>query len=237
MPEGQSLKFLSATNQSPTPTTMNPELTEALHYDPIAHAEHIAGKSCEDDSFVVILGMGLMHQANEKKSALLFLNRDTNSWRQTLDEWDAIILDLGFQKVYDEPIPATDDRNRIFWHPDGILLHSDTFHGSVNSAKAYLFVKGNNRADISGGGSFGWIKYDEATGSGVAEVSKDVREGFRHFLDGVRAGGEILPKWPKIPFLWLLHHEDVRHGPYDHNAINAGRIACLPEHVRAAITP
>ena len=215
--------------------SMNKQLEDALAYDPIAEAEKLTGLDSRKSDAVAWLGMSLMHKQREEKNALLFLNRDTNSWAQSLEEWTSVIVEMGFEEILCDEIPGTQDKLRIYWRKaDGVLLVTDSYNGkSANSATAYFNYRGPR--DAMHQTSNGFAK--EVDGVEVWEGSRDAREGLRHALDSMAEAGQLLPVWVKRPFLWLLHYNDTKPKDYDHKAITEERIARLPEDVRKAITP
>jgi hypothetical protein len=214
---------------------MNTQLEEALAYDPIAEAEKITGLDARKHNAVAWLGMSLMHKQREEKNALLFLNRDTNSWAQSLEEWTAVIVEMGFEEILCDEIPDTQDKLRIYWRKaDGVLLVTDSYNGkSVNSATACFNYRGPR--DAMHKTSNGFVK--EVDGVEVWAGSRDAREGLRYALDAMTKAGQLLPVWVKRPWLWLLHYNYTKVEGYDYKAITEERISRLPEDVRKAITP
>jgi len=205
---------------------------EALEYDPLHEAERATGKHWSESETTGLIGMALALEHNRHKAKVLAATDDTH-FGQTLQQWNATIERLGFEKVLDEPIEGTGDRYRIWWR-SGVLLSSDSYYDdtSVNSANAYLNYRGPR--DGMYGSSNGHIA--DVDGAPVWDCGKDAREGFRFFLTRLEASGEILPVWIKQPFLWLLHYKDSKQPNYDYKTISADRIARLPEHVRSALS-
>ena len=208
-------------------------LEQALSFDMLAEAEKITGRSYKDDDSTTWLGMALgMHNGVEKR-ALLEANNDTHS-SQPLAEWIAVVKSMGFHLLHEQEVPGTADKFRMWWKP-GLLLVSDSYRGDkvVNGAKVYFNYRGPRGSMYRC--SSGWA--GEQDGVDVWEGSYDAREGLRFALERMEAAGEFLPVWVKAPFLWLLHYADSKAEGYDYKAINAQRIALLPEEVRAAISP
>jgi hypothetical protein len=158
----------------------------------------------------------------------------------------------------------------IFYHyAEGILVFLDTFNGDhINSGSAYYNWKSDYSwqqrpeydpdtwaktgrmldvfaptpeayACVGRGGFFG------ESGQLCWAGSHDIREGFRHRINKLRANGNFVSPWKKQPFMWLLDYVTV-HGAdkfkddyaaksafYAENT--AARIARLPEDVQAAI--
>lgn len=208
---------------------MNEDLQQALRYDGLADAERLTGKSYKEDESLVWLGMALMQKQNETKNALLFLNRDTISNRQTIPEFFEILADMGFREILKLAIEGTQDHFHVFWK-SGLLITLDTFHGSINGGTCYFNFRGPRNAIH---GSNGWVKNTER--GPVWKGDTDIREGLRHKLDTMSEVGELLETWVSKPFLWLLHYRDTKTEGYDHESITSERIAMLPEYVRKAI--
>lgn len=212
----------------------NKELKDALDFDPIAEAERMVGISYKEDDAVTWLGMGLQQLHRQKADALLFLNRDTNSWNQNLQEWIEVVEGMGFELVAFGEIPDSNDKWRIWWMK-GILLFSDSYHDDtqVNGANAWLNYKGPREAMHQCSNGFAM----EIDGVPVWTVQRDAREGLRFALQEMGQSGEVLSKWVKRPFMWLLHYNDTKTEGYDHKAITESRIQLLPPHVQEAISP
>lgn len=213
---------------------MKQDIEKALSFDSIAEAERVTGKSYKEDSSVVWLGMALgRHQAQER-GALLHLSDDTNSWSQSARKWFECVERMGFVPIYEEPIPDTPDKIRIFWR-DGVLLFSETYEErSINSAKAYFNYKGPRDAMFKCSNGFAC---EDEDGSEIWEGSYDARDGLKFALNKMSEAGQILPEWRKAPFLWLLSYMDAKQLGYDYKAITASRVTKLPAHVQKAIQP
>ena len=214
-------------------------LSQLLNFDPLAEAEEVTKKSYKSDDSTMGLGIMLLQFNAKAKQAALEAQDDT-TFSNKLDRYLRIVESEGFVKIMDEPIPDDPrrenfgNRNFAFWHPrDGILLHFDTYLGTdVNGGNFYYNWKPNegvNASDLrmSHGGF----------GGDFTDCSMDCREALRFNLRRLRKLGQFANPWVKRGFLWLLHYEDTRggHGTYDHEAINAERIAKFPEEVRKAI--
>jgi len=211
---------------------VNNDLRKALDFDPIHEAEQLAGKTHHGDDSVVWLGMALGHKQRETTDALLFLNRDTNSWSQTREQWEAVVLEIGFELVLCLPIETTRDFYRIYWKP-GLLLCTDSYNNDtvVNGATCYFNYQGPREAMHKC--SSGPIKGSEDIWSG----SRDGREGLRFALDEMSQQGQLLPTWIARPHLWLLHYMDTKVEGYDWKAITKAMVEMLPAHVQQSITP
>jgi len=204
---------------------------EALRFDGLAEAERITGKSYKESAESESLGVLLHMLGSREKSRVLSENNDTH-FSQTREEFESVLTSMGFELVLCEDIPGTEDKLRIYWR-NGLLLRTDSYFGdkSVNGGNCYFNFKGPREGMFScSNGHAG-----EIDGSPVWDGDFDVREGLRFRIERMEACGEILPKWHKRGFLWLLHYMDTKKPAYDYNAINAERIARLPIYVRAAI--
>jgi hypothetical protein len=208
------------------------DVDEALHFDALSEIEKVTGKSYKEDESLVWASMALMHEQAKTKDALLHLTDDTNSWSQNLQEWMACVERIGFKLVLCDDIPGTEDKFRIWWHEDGILLAADSYWGekSVNGAKCWYNAMGS-RSGLDGDSGFAC----EKDGEDVWEGGKDAREGLRHHMKKVQENAVFLKKWVKQPFLWLLHYKDTKAKDYDYKAISAERISRLPKHIQEAI--
>lgn len=207
------------------------KIEKVLSYDPLQEAERATGKHWQESEMTGFLGMALALEHNRHKAEVLAKADDTHM-SQTLPQWLGVIERLGFEKVLDEPVEGTGDRFRIFWRP-GCLLRTDSYFDdtAVNSAEVYLNFRGPRVALPPCSNGF----VSDVDGQPVWDVGKDAREGLRFFLQRLESGGEILPNWVKKGFLWLLDYAQPKQTGYDHDALNAERIARLPEHVRSAI--
>lgn len=234
----------------------DPELAEALAYDPIAEAEKLVGKSYKDEEAgdgVAALGFLMMRRQREKTDALLLLNDDTNSFTQSFEEFTGVVRRLGFELVLEDefqsqewnPGDPTHTEKYTVWWRDGLLLTVESYSGfkqiGVNSAKFYGFWKADGERedvwDVMHGCSGGLVKGWQEGEPYVMNLSFDCREGLRNKLAQLEAVGSFLSEWPEKPFLWLLTYMDSKAEGYDYRAITAERISRLPEHVRKAITP
>src|SRR5574337_60376 len=118
------------------------KLEELLRLDPLAAAEKVSGASYKEDESTVALGFFLM-QGNRIANEKALTEHDDTTFVTSVDRYIRIAEDEGFKKILDEPIPAevaahAGDRHLVFWHPDGLLLHFDTYGGDVNGGKFYF---------------------------------------------------------------------------------------------------
>lgn len=218
---------------------MNPKdaIEEALSFDPLAEAEALTGSSYKDDKDTGMLGMLFAISHNRQLNELLKASGDTCHGNNFSEDM-AVIEDLGFQLLCRETFDApgsngenTKEEWRIYWR-DGILIFLDSFKGRLNSGSAYFNLLQAEDAPWPQGLSGG---FSHVEGGRVACGSIDIREGFRHRLTQMEGQGTFLSKWVERPFLWLLHHRDVKSVPYIVEDIVRERLAMLPIEVQNAI--
>lgn len=214
---------------------LDDQIKAALSFDPIAVAEELTGKSTKDSDEPAWVGLGLQMGLNKHKEELLKLNDDTH-FGITIPEFQRLLGRMRFTMILEDAIPKGEysegDFYRIYWHEvDGILISFDSFNGDkcINGGNVYLCFRGPrwNLPSCSHGNLEGDVDY----------VGHDIREGLRHFLNAVRATGQIVPNWPRKPWLWLLHYMDTKTKDYDHDSITMGRIKRLPKSVQERINP
>lgn len=211
-------------------------LNQLLKHDPFAEAERITGKRWSEDptDATSFLGLAISMQHGARTDAAL-TSMDDTTFSNQLDNYLRIVKSEGFEEVLRIPFAGSgvNETFFIFYHRiDGILLQFDTFNAkSVNGGTFYYTIKPHDktyffREVVSTGGYI-----DDETVQG----SHDCREAFRHKLAQLREHGTFVVKWPNQPFLWLLHYMDTKDDGYDYKAINAARIAMLPQDVQANI--
>ena len=210
----------------------NTELLEVLHTDPLLSAEKLTGKSYKEDEGTQWLGFGIMQEKRKIVDRELTERGDT-VFQNYLDRYQRIITEYGFELALEIPFIAkydgAEERFFVYWHPYGLLLHFDTYEGKrVNGGKVQYCWKPADpdaretwRLTSSGG------YYD-----GVWVGNHDCREALIFNLENLRANGEFVNPWPRLPFMWLLHHGDIKVEGYDYKAITEERIDMLPEYVR-----
>jgi len=208
------------------------EVEAALSHDPLDAVEKLTG-SYRDNPGLSIMAVMLNGQ---RKRAALAATDDTAMSVTTPDDFLRIAKEEGFEIVLKEPFAGRDGVQEalwILWHRDGILLVLESYNAykSVNSAKIYFQSKVDSE---------GRCKIRRASSSpirdGVTAFDIDVRDGLRHALANAREGGVLLASWVERPWLWLLTYVESRPGN-DYRAINAERIARLPESVRELLGP
>lgn len=182
-------------------------LQRLLSFDSLAQAEEITGKDYKSDMGTVGLGL-LMNIENEKrKEEILSANGD---FYRLIDFLDAVqvAIDLGFEPIwaysglsyYDNP-----QKTIFFWH-DGILLTMNDYKGRLNTAEISFnwrpFSGKSNEFTpifsfpISGGMEHRSQGFDDVEGDPWVFVgSINVTEGLKHYVNKLRASGEILTDW------------------------------------------
>lgn len=213
-------------------------IDDLLKFDPLAEAEKLTGKSYKTDSGTEALGF-LMHiQHNERKNAALEVMQDTSfsrdmEWMRGFMEREGFELAHKHDFVYVDKYFNEGPRNECveyYWHPEGILFILESYNETrMNTCKGLFNWKPNEGNDRWPRGVSGGFEDDVFCGD------KDGREGFRHFLTTMRATGSFVPKWHKVPFLWLLSYADSKVEGYDHKAITAERLTHFPQHVKDAM--
>jgi hypothetical protein len=158
-----------------------------------------------------------------------------------LDEYIAVVEKNGFERVYYEEFDNRDggkDALMMFFREPGQLLAFDTYCGQkfVNGGSVYYNWLPNDMEN--------WIRHvssggfcDRGDGVLVWSGHHDCREALMFKLGQLEKHGTFVSPWVERAFLWLLHGMDYKVLGYDYKAINAARIAKLPEHVRTRITP
>lgn len=221
-----------------------PSTDELLKFDPLDAAEQITGASYKCDEGTSALGFLLALRHNEVKNAHLEAAGDTTLSNE-LDRYVSIITNMGFELVLDLPFdspgwgdddPVRHEHYYIYAHRDGLLLGFDTYGETrVNGGEVYYCWKPSveNYWNCTSSGSM----YYDNQGDKYWGGDHDCREAIRHKINTLRSNGSFYAQWPKSNgiFLWLLHHQDTKEAGYDYNAINAERIAMLPEWVQTMI--
>lgn len=209
----------------------NPDLDEALAFDPLAAAEKITGQSYKDSPATALLGLSLSHQQGEMKDALLLLNRDTR-FSASYVECLEIFADLGFESLLKGGMGATGNSWRVMWRK-GILLFCEGYGGDkrMNSGRIFFNYRGPRDALL---GCNNGLAAEDADGTLTWWGSRDIREGFRHFLDSAEARGKFLGEWIHDPYVALADYVS-REGGCCYKDVTAGRIALLPEEVRKVV--
>lgn len=208
------------------------ELLGVLHTDPLGMAEEMTGISYKEDEDTQWIGFGVLQQKSKILELELAARGDT-VFSNSLDRYESIIKDYGFELALDvpftDPYDSADEHLFVYWHPYGLLLKFDTYQGvRVNGGKVqYCWKPADPDAretwKLTSSGSYS---------NGVWVGDHDCREALIFNLENLRKNGDFLNPWPTLPFMWLLHHGDTKVEGYDYEAITNERISFLTEHVR-----
>jgi len=222
---------------------MDKKIDDVLKFDPIDTAEKMMGGDRSDAS--MFLGLALAMENNEQKERVLNASGDTH-FSTTLDQYISIVQGIGFEQVLCIPFvgekwgkeTAPQEKFFVFFDKSrSILLTFDTYNsGKVNGGKFLYNIKPNNEKSFYNVISSGGYTKD-SDGNYVWVGDHDCREAIKHKIARLEENGQFLTKWLERPFLWLLHYMDTKDKNYDYRAINAERIAMLPDYVQEAITP
>jgi hypothetical protein len=128
---------------------MDQRLEDVLKRDAVAEYEEIFGEVPRDGSQVeredALALLGYAFRVNRQKEAAL-KERGDSHFGTTLEQYRAIVTDLGFELVLEMPFrgrsysDAPNPRETLFvyWRPDGVLLKFDTYGGDqLNSSDFY----------------------------------------------------------------------------------------------------
>lgn len=219
----------------------NSMMDAMLDFDPIDVAERLTGERRSDESNMLGLALAMRH--NELKRNALSAARDTH-YNITFAEAVAIVEAQGFQLLatvafkgnpWDDTEEPSDEEKRIYWNPElSALLTMETYRTtSLNMGKVYFAWKANDQNNVYPSGCSGGCEGERGDYTFVGDY--DIREAFVYKLTRMKETGTFIKKWPKAPFLWMLHWMDTKDEGYDYKAINAERFALLPAEVREAM--
>jgi hypothetical protein len=134
------------------------------------------------------------------------------------------------------------DAYEIWYHPDGILLHMDTYNGNTRNTSTIdycwrPFDENNYPVSIIGS--------RKAIPDGPHQIcgSLDVREGVRHKLNQLRTHGEFIKPWFDHWYSWLGHYSKNEYNlPHEkfqklYRERAAQVLAQLPQEVLDCIGP
>lgn len=206
-------------------------MDDLLRFDPLDAAQKITGESYKTHDETMRLGLGLAMVHNERKAETLRQARDSH-YGMTFADFRALLSELGFEEVLVETFQGREcpETFVIAWCPEGILAVCESYSGVRLNTANVLYNYRHPDGYPGGLTSSGHMRDDLWIGD------HDAREGVRHNLAALRAAGEFVTPWQERPWLWLLTYTDTK-GEYDDDAINAARVARLPQRVRDAITP
>jgi len=199
-------------------------------FDPLHEAEKEVGPGKEASA----LGFVLLQHLSAQKEDVFSVLGDTH-FRMPYAEYVRVVERHGFEKVYHETHGDRNDVYEIWWHPDGLLLTTESYdRKSVNTAKVYYnWVPASTEVAwrVRSSGDYG----HEPENNHVWAGDFDGREGVFTHLKQLRENGRLLAQWTVQPFLWFLNYSDTKDKNYDYKAINRLKFCVLPEHVQKAI--
>lgn len=213
-------------------------LPDLLNFDVIGEVEKFTGmRVISGDEGIALLALAVSADHGKRKRLILKELGDTYSG-MSIKDYRAIVESYGFELVLETPFQGSggDETHFVYAHRDGLLLSVDTHQGErVNGGHVYYTWRSNpeikDRHSPTSSGR--WLDRDAYT---IWQGYHDCREALIYHLDALRSAGAFLPVWPSEQFLWLLHYADTKSEGYDREAINAERIALLPEWVRTMIS-
>lgn len=233
------------------------EIIDLLNNDPLHSAEQMTGKSYKEDEATSSLGFMMNVYNNMAKEKTLKSIGDTVFNMDWL-AYCEMIETFGFGLMTEDFSPDGGESIRVYYHEkDGLLLYADSYHGNRNGAKVYYNWQPNLKPkeewkDPSVGE---FVSYFEVTSSGgfyhpnhernmipddvsnpiwknVAWVGNhDAREALSFNLRRLREKGAFLPKWKKMPYMWLVGHWE-KGDKVDYKSIVKNRIKRLPQWVQ-----
>jgi hypothetical protein len=237
-------------------------MDQALHFDPLASAEKISGKSYKEDEQTGFLGMALAMGNNMAKDKML-QSQDDVSYSSSLRDYCRILKELGFKLILTEPfdVPAQHQndipRNEVLsicWHPEkAILCVFDSYQldpltssGKINSAHWYFTYKPtsvkefyDNNFRVSGQWH-GFNENDIKDESNMMWIGNwNAREAIRYQMKKFDTFGLFINPWPKCQLLQLNNYMDWKECKNCDYSYPTGesirRFNLLPEEVRIRI--
>lgn len=186
---------------------MSNDFDKILNFDPLLEAEKVTGLSYKEDPGTQGLGFLLLQESAQRKKEELALRGDFYRNIPFLEAVD-IARDAGFKVVwahsglshYGNPQGTI-----IFWS-DGILLVINSYQNDLNSARIYFNWRPfSGKSDefgpifklpVSGGMEHRGEGFDDIEGDPWVFVGDiHVVEGFKHYVEKLRASGEVLNEW------------------------------------------
>ncbi len=237
----------------PDETDMDGAIGKLLSRDPLAEMEDQFGldhySQANQGQQMAMLGHAMA--LNAEKQAVLQAANDSH-FGTTLGEYLQILSDEGFSLTLKEPFTCEgrSDSLYAFWHPDGVFLVLDSYHGRLNGGNFYYNWRPKNPDEwrTCGGvlSSGGWRSESKKAPNSdwIWAGYHDCREAIRLRLRELRRVGSFVCPWQYDPYLNIWHYGDRRTTGKDIDQrlralreSTSRRIAMLPEHVRKAITP
>lgn len=190
-----------------------------LDIDPIHEFEKMTGldyKNLDDDQSMAMFAT--VFAINDAKKAVHKANMDSH-WGISWDDMVRLTENLGFQLVatHDQKTDCcgdvTDEVKQYWAHPEGFFLVLETFRDSLNSAELFFEAAVLHGAEYNSWNlqcSHGGISEDlqpETKNSHIRHYNKDVREGFKRFMETVLTseGLTVNRKWvdPASSSVWI----------------------------------
>lgn len=187
----------------------NDQARELLQFDPLDVAKKMTGKDYHDDQETGALGF-LLHLKKSQQVKQVMQEREDSYYGISFIEMEKIVKDLSFQEIYSENFQGRSSHQqeilKFFWN-GSILLAIDSYGSDLNSAHIHFNLKFNNDDDFHkfvGIGCSGHYNNEHSCWVGT----KDVREGFKLFIEETTKLGEYLTTWVESPWLYLHAYTD-----------------------------
>jgi hypothetical protein len=210
---------------------------QLLSQDPLLMAQEVTGLTVDEDGGTADLGLwvaGMHHSALERQLRA----RGDTLFRDTLERYQTIIREYGFEEVLCIPYVYDDGPNElyVYFHPSlGALLVFHT-HDSylVEGAALYFQWRANDDTTFYPTGS-GFLVKDRWMGH------FDAREALIFRLRRFKQHGKFLTPWERFdgwPDIspWIVHPGDGKiENPEEFEKLVNKRLAMLPLDVQEAI--
>ena len=218
---------------------------DTLRFDPLQEAEDLTGKSYKESKETESLGFALNLFANAEKKLMLKSRKDSY-FGIPLNEYEAIVREIGFELVYEEMFPNDSswgfDKFKIWFHPVGILLKYDTYGpNDLNGGQFYynVEIKKSQRktffnARVTSSGGMSKIRTHHITRY-MWSGNHDCREAIRFNIEQLMKHAKFMNPWREVPFLWLLNYRDTKEEGYDYRTLSNDRWKKLPDNVRQCV--
>lgn len=216
---------------------MTKQFDDMIHFDPLAAAEKLTGKSYKEDTDTVLLGMLLTQEHHKMKKDEFSLRGDTY-YGMNFDDAVSIIKGIGFEEVFSEEFTSRFSKDipeqfKLFWK-NGFLLTLETYQGTtVNSSTLYYNWEPYDQKNFGKFMSSGHISLFD--GKDILVGDHDAREGLLNTIDLFEQNGRVLSDWKERPFLWLINHSK-KSDDTNYTEENERVISLLPTHVQEKIS-
>lgn len=203
--------------------TLEGAIDDEMSFDPIWEAEKTVknltgnqkhsykdGLDTPEGQLNMALSLRNIHENAARKQELAQINRDTHM-NSTLEDYLAVVRDLGFQEVLKLEVPRYEkdpqdnegpDYFYVFATEDGLVLRFDTYWGSkkVNGGNLLFNWATTSNAQLPGGygASGGWSGFDRENwkifpqGHFKYSFDYETKEEVDEFRDYCRDGGWIV---------------------------------------------